>query len=417
MGLLEIIRQTFATLFAHKLRSFLTMFGIVWGIASVILLIGLGRGFNADQKKRMSNLGTDLVIVWGGRTSSQAGGFAAGREIALDINDVHAIQRECPLVKAVSPEVRRPVPEVSEFNSAARPVRGIWPVYQSFRSLRIGQGRLMSQEDEDKAQRVVLLGNDAAKQLFPVSPAVGSELLMNGLPYTVFGVLEKKQQNGSYGSGPDDGQLFAPYSSMVRDFPPTRAGTFPGFLNNLVFTVESADEHQAALAEVYRALGRKHHFDPLDKDALFVWNTMEGAKLTARIFDVMTIFFGCVALMTLCLGGIGVMNIMLVAVTERTREIGVLKAIGATEHDILRQFFAESVVITLFSGGVGLLLGLGFCWLLDAIPKPDFIPSPMVTGVAITASLVTLGVITMTAGMYPARRAAELTPVECLRSE
>ena len=144
---------------------------------------------------------------------------------------------------------------------------------------------------------------------------------------------------------------------------------------------------------------------------------MEGAKLTQRIFNVMTIFFGCVALMTLCLGGIGVMNIMLVAVSERTREIGLLKSLGARQRDILRQFFAESAIITVFSGIVGLVLGLAFCWGLQAIPKPDFIPSPIVSGWAIAISLGTLAIITLTAGMYPARRAAELTPVDCLRSD
>ena len=246
---------------------------------------------------------------------------------------------------------------------------------------------------------------------------MGGELRINGEPYTVIGVLEKKHQNGSYGSSPDDSQLFVPFSAMARDFPPNRKGTFPGWINNLVFSVANADEHELAVAQVYRALGRRHHFEAADKDALFVWNTMEGAKLTQRIFNVMTIFFGCVALMTLCLGGIGVMNIMLVAVSERTREIGLLKSLGARQRDILRQFFAESAIITVFSGIVGLVLGLVFCWGLQAIPKPDFIPSPIVSGWAIAISLGTLAIITLTAGMYPARRAAELTPVDCLRSD
>jgi len=222
MRLGQIIRQTFATLFAHKLRSFLTMFGIIWGIASVILLVGLGQGFSRDQKEHMKNLGTDLVIVWGGRTSAQAGGYVAGREIQLDINDARAIRSDCPFVKAVSPELRRSVPEVSEFNQAARFVRGVWPEYQTFRSLRVAQGRLMIEQDETNANRVVLLGADAAKQLFPGSPAVGAELRINGEPYTVIGVLGKKHQNGSYGSGPDDSQLFGPFSAMARDFPPNR---------------------------------------------------------------------------------------------------------------------------------------------------------------------------------------------------
>ncbi|HEX6467213.1 MAG TPA: ABC transporter permease [Terriglobales bacterium] len=412
------MRQTFVTLRAHKLRSFLTMFGIVWGIVSVILLVGLGRGFSRDQRERMKSIGVDLVIVWGGRTSAQAGGYAAGRPIRLDIGDVEAIRDECYLVKAVSPELRHPVAEVSPFNQASRPVRGVWPEYQHFRSLHLGEGRLMTQQDEEQRQRVVILGIEAAQQLFPGKPAVGSELVMEGLPYTVIGVLEKKKQNGSYGSGPDDGQLFVPYSSMARDFPPSeRPGISPGWINNLVFEVGDPEQHEAAVQQVYRVLGRRHNFEPTDKDALFVWNTMEGAKLTERIFSVMTFFFGCIAIMTLCLGGIGVMNIMLVSVTERTREIGVRKAIGATRGDISRQFFTEAVIISCTSGLIGLALGLGACFLLQIIPKPDFIPAPIVTNWSLVASLTTLAVITIAAGMYPAQRAADLTPVECLRSE
>ncbi|HEV2113891.1 MAG TPA: ABC transporter permease [Terriglobales bacterium] len=417
MNLWEITRQTFATFRAHKLRSFLTMFGVIWGIASVIVLVGLGRGFSKDQQDRMRTLGTDLAVIWGGRTSEQAGGYAAGREVKLDVGDAEAIKAECPRIAAVSPELRRSVSEVSSFNQAARNVRGVWPEYQSFRSINVGEGRLMNEDDEAHAQRVVLLGSEAASQLFPGQPAIGSQLMMNGLPYTVIGVLKKKRQNGSYGSGPDDGQLFVPYSSMARDFPPDRKGAFPGWINNLVVSVRDPDEHEMAIGEVYRVLGARHHFEPTDKDALFIWNTMHGAKLLRRIFDVMTIFFGCVALITLALGGIGVMNIMLVAVTERTREIGVRKALGATQRDILRQFFAESVVLTCFSGFLGFAAGLGFCWLLAVVPKPEFIPVPLVTMQAVVSALLTLGLITMTAGMYPARRAAEMTPVECLRSE
>ena len=417
MNLWEITRQTFATFRAHKLRSFLTMFGVIWGIASVIILVGLGRGFSKDQQDRMRTLGTDLAIIWGGRTSEQAGGYAAGREVKLDVGDAEAIKAECPRIAAVSPELRRSVSEVSQYNQAARSVRGVWPEYQSFRSIIVSQGRLMNEDDESHGQRVALLGSEAAKQLYPGQPAIGAQLMMNGVPYTVIGVLQKKRQNGSYGSGPDDGQLFVPYSSMARDFPPDRKGAFPGWINNLVVSVRDPDEHEMAMGEVYRVLGARHHFEPTDKDALFIWNTMLGAKMLRRIFDVMTIFFGCVAVVTLALGGIGVMNIMLVAVTERTREIGVRKALGATQSDILRQFFAESVVLTCFSGFLGFVAGLGFCWMLAAAPRPEFIPAPLVTMQAVIASLLTLGLITMTAGMYPARRAAEMTPVECLRSE
>ena len=419
MTLSEILRQAVATFRAHKMRTFLTMFGIVWGIASVILLVGLGRGFIVDQKKHLETLGKDLVIVWGGRTSSQVGGRAAGREIRLNVDDAIQIRDECYLVKNVSPELQRTVPEVSQFNSASRGVIGMWPSYQIFRSLRLSEGRLITEDDEREGRRVLLLGYAANRQLFPGQPAIGATVLVKSIPYAVIGVLEEKKQNNSY-SGPDNDYLFAPYSAVSRDFPPPTkpgAGITRGYLDDIVFEVADPEHHEAAVMQVRRSIGRVRHFDPMDKDALFIWDTMDGAKQLARIFDVVTLFFGCVAVVTLCLGGIGVMNIMLVSVTERTREIGTRKAMGATKRDILRQFFAESAMLTIGSGVLGLTVGTGICIALEMLPLPDFVPHPIVSPISIIASILTLSLITVTAGMYPARRAADMTPVESLRYE
>ena len=418
MNIREVVRQTGSSIAAHKLRSFLTMFGIIWGITSVILLVGLGKGFSRDQKERLKTIGVDLAIVWGGRTSAQAGGYAAGRPVRLSISDAYVIKREAYLIKTVSPELRRSVAEVSRYNAASRPVRGVWPEYQRFRSLRVQEGRLMTEDDENEGRRVVVLGVESRDQLFPGKPAVGETLTMNGSPYTVIGVLEKKKQNGSYGSGPDNTQLFVPYASMARDFPPPeRPGISRGWINNLVVEVADPENHEVALKQLYQILGREHNFDPTDKDALFVWDTLEGSKLVERIFDIMTIFFGVVALMTLALGGIGVMNIMLVVVSERTREIGVRKSIGATAGDIRNQFFAESAALMMVSGALGLGVGIGICFAMSQLPLPDIIPHPVISPLAIVASLLTLGLITVGAGMYPAQRAAELSPIECLRQE
>ncbi len=420
MNVLELIRQTFSTFRAHKMRTFLTMFGIVWGISSVIILVGLGKGFSKDQKKRMESLGKDLVIIWGGRTSSQVGGLAAGREVPLLASDAVLIKQQCYLVRSVSPELRRDVPQVSAFNSANRSVVGMWPEYQDFRSLKVAEGKLITQEDEDQARRVVVLGYAARQQLFSGQPAIGTTIHINGLPYTVVGVLEKKKQNSSY-SNPDNDNLYAPFSALMRDMPAAqddrKRPLQRGWINDIVFEVADPDDHEAAVSQVREALGRVHHFDPTDKDALFIWDTMDGAKMVERIFTVITIFFGVVAIMTLCLGGIGVMNIMLVSVSERTREIGVRKAIGATRGDILRQFFAESAILTIFSGAVGLSVGLGLCFAMAIMPLPDFVPHPVVSSLALIASLLTLSLVTVTAGMYPAQRAAAMEPIESLRYE
>ena len=419
MTLREILRQAVATFRAHKLRTFLTMFGLVWGIASVILLVGLGRGFIVDQKKHMESLGKDLVIVWGGRTSAQVGGRAAGREIHLNVDDARLIRDECYLVKNVSPELRRTIPEVSQFNSANRGVVGMWPSYQEFRSLKVSEGRLLTDDDEREGRRVLVLGSKAYRQLFPGQPAIGATVLVKSVPYWVVGVLQEKKQNSNY-SGPDNDYLFAPYSAVSRDFPPPEkpgAGITKGYLDDIVFEGVDPEEHEAAVLQVRRSLARVRHFDPQDKDALFIWDTMDGAKQLAKIFGVVTLFFGCVAIVTLCLGGIGVMNIMLVSVTERTREIGTRKAMGATKRDILRQFFAESAMLTVVSGCLGLGFGVGTCVLMKAVPLPDFVPHPIVSPISIVLSIFTLSLITVTAGMYPAQRAADMTPVESLRYE
>jgi len=226
----EILKQTLSALWETKLRSFLTMFGIVWGITSVILLVGLGIGFNVDQKEHLRSIGTDIAIFFGGKTGAQAGGYAAGRDIRLTIDDAIAIQQQASLVKTISPELRRTVAEVSQWNAASRAVRGVWPQYQRFRSLTVEQGRLMSEQDEAEGARAILLGAEANRQLFPGKAVIGQPLMVAGYQYTVIGVLAKKKQNGSYGSGPDNTQLFTTYSAMARDFPPPeRPGIVRGF--------------------------------------------------------------------------------------------------------------------------------------------------------------------------------------------
>jgi putative ABC transport system permease protein len=427
MPLLEILKQTLSALWSQKLRSFLTMFGIVWGITSVILLVGLGIGFNRDQRDRMKGLGTDIAIVWGGKTGAQAGGYAAGREIRLKADDADAILRQCLLVKAASPELSHNVVEVSQYNAANATVHGVWPQYQDFRNIHVASGRQLSDEDEATQARVALLGDKIRQQLFPGKAALNQTLSLNGIPYTVVGLLPDKKQNGSYGDR-DVNLIFIPFSSMERDLPPiahaaTEAAVDPngglerGHINNLVFQPRDPSQHEAALREVYQVLGERHHFDPTDKEALEIWDTLQGAELTDHIFGAMTWFFGVVAVLTLALGGIGVMNIMLIAVTERTREIGIRKALGARARDIERQFLAESAIITLLSGGAGLVLGIGICLAMRFIPLPDFVPHPVVSTTAVVSSLVTLALITVFAGTYPARRARDLSPMECLRTE
>ena len=384
------------------------------------MLVGLGIGFSIDQRGRLRTIVAPTSPSSGApRPVHRPAVTQLGRPIRLTVADTGvAIQQRATLVKTVSPELRRNVNEVSQWNASNRAVRGVWPQYQLFRSLEVEQGRLMTAEDEDTAARVILLGYESNRQLYPGKPVIGQTLMVNGYPYTVIGVLKKKKQNGSYGSGPDNSQLFVPFSSMSRDMPlPEKPGIVQGMVSNIVFEPVSADRHVEALNQVRHILADQHHFDPDDLEAIQAWATLKSAQFVDRIFYYMTLFFGAVATLTLALGGIGVMNIMLVAVTERTREIGIRKALGATQRDIRRQFLAESAIITIVSGAGGLTLGIGICLAMSLLTLPDFIPHPAISVVAILSSLVTLGLITVLAGIYPALRAASLSPIECLRTE
>jgi len=289
----------------------------------------------------------------------------------------------------------------------------LWPSYQNFRSLLLAEGRLITDEDEKESRRVVILGDAAYKQLYPGQPAVGTTILIKSIPYTVIGVLKKKNQNSNY-NGPDNDYLYAPYSAVARDFPPVqKPGIVRGYLDDIVFEVASAEEHDEAVQQVRRALGQVHHFDPTDKDALFIWDTMEGAKLVENIFNVITIFFACVAVVTLCLGGIGVMNIMLVSVTERTREIGIRMAVGAKKRDILWQFLVEAMMLSFMGGLVGIGLGVSGSKLISSLAAW---PS-LVSWDAVALAFVFSGAVGIFFGFYPARKAAQLDPIQALRYE
>ena len=422
MTLSEILRQAFATFRAHKMRTFLTMFGIVWGIASVILLVGLGRGFVVDQKKHMETLGKDLVIMWGGRTSAQVGGRAAGREIHLNVDDADLIRDECYLVKNVSPELRRTIPEVSQYNLANRGVVGMWPSYQDFRSLKVSEGRLITDDDEARRPpRAWCWDRRRTGNCFPDSRRSARRCLVKSIPYSVVGVLAREEA---------ELQLQRPRQRLTcsRRIRRSRATSLlrknPAPASRAAIWTTSCSKWRIPKSmkrPSCKCGGRSGACTtsmPLDKDALFIWDTMDGAKQLAKIFGVVTIFFGCVAIVTLCLGGIGVMNIMLVSVTERTREIGTRKAMGATKRDILRQFFAESAMLTIVERHSWTRVRNGNRALrLKRFPCPTSFRIRSFLRFRLLLSILTLSLITVTAGMYPAQRAADMTPVESLRYE
>ncbi len=428
----EALVQSFQNLRANKLRSFLTMFGILWGMISVVVLSATGEGFRRGNDKVLRELGKNIGIVWGGRTSLQAGGERAGRQIFLTFDDARAIAAESSMVAVVSPELTRGAVRVkSAYNAAAAQVTGIEPQYQEIRTIELEYGRNFTWVDEEQVSRVAIVGFDMAEQLFGKRHILGENITLNGMPYTVVGKVRKKNQDSNY-SGPDNNKIFLPFAAMARDMP--RRDAAPGTLSDIIVAPKDwvVDELPRALDQragriedidwpleqnVRAILARRHGFDPADKQAIAMWDTSLQTLMFGRMIGHMKQFFTIVGIVTLLLGGIGVMNIMLVAVKERTREIGVRKALGATTATIQRQFFLEGFFLTLISGGAGMLVALGLCRLVNLAPMPDRFSGMILSwqsGLVALATLVAIGIATST---YPARRAAELPPVEALRFE
>ncbi len=428
----EALSQSFQNLRGNKLRTFLTMFGILWGMISVVVLSATGEGFRRGNDRVLRELGKNIGIVWGGRTSLQAGGERAGREIQLTLDDARALAAESSMVAVVSPELQRSAVRVkSSYNAAAAQVTGIEPQYQDIRTIELEYGRNFTFQDEEQVARVAIVGFDMAEQLFGKRHIVGEVMTLNGVPYTVVGKIRKKNQDSNY-SGPDNNKIFVPFAAMSRDLP--RKDAMPGVLSDIIVAPKPwviadmprvLNERSGRIEDIdwplerdVRAiLARRHGFDPEDKQAIQMWDTSMETLMFDRMIAHIKWFFTLVGIVTLLLGGIGVMNIMLIAVKERTREIGVRKALGATTRAIERQFFLEGIFLTLFSGTVGMLLALGLCQLVNMLPLPDRFAGMILSwpsGVVSLATLVLIGVATST---YPARKAAELPPVEALRFE
>jgi len=434
---MELLRQTWSNLVANKLRSFLTMFGIMWGVISIVLLSAVGEGFQRGNQHVLEELGKNVVIIRNGRTSLQAGGARAGRLIRLTIDDVRLLKTRSKALEHVSPELMRGgMRAKSPYNAASLQMSGIWPVYQDIRTIEVDRGRLITQADCDEARRVVVIGTEASKQLFADRDPVGTTLAINGLPYTVIGRVRKKDQDSNY-TGPDNERLFVPYEAARKDFPLPSADSTADSLSAIIAApyAEVTEEMKRWVEregigsfigleaqgpverDVRAALAPAKGFDPKDPEALSMWNTAIQAVMFSKMIAGMNTFFVAVSLITLTLGGIGVMNIMLVAVKERTREIGVRKAVGATSRTVQWQFFSEGLALTFVSGALGYLVGTGLCALVSAAPMPPRFAGLVVTWQSTLFAILVLTLVGVAASVYPARRAASLTPIEALRYE
>jgi putative ABC transport system permease protein len=346
----------------------------------------------------------------------QAGGTRAGRQLRWDSDDHVSVQEQSPACRYVLPELGRgDVPVRSAFNRGALLVTGSLPPFGEVRSIPVAEGRYLGWDDEKETRRVAFLGSDSKKQLFGSRPAVGDTIRVGDFPYTVVGVMQHKEQDSSY-DGRDISKVFIPFATMMRDFPNAPPAT-PDSVDRLLVVPRSVEHHERCKWETRQALARIHGFDPQDKEAAGIWDTVEEAKAFRLMTDGMKYFLGAVGLATLFIGGIGVMNVMLVAVRERTREIGVRKAVGATRRSIVRQFFVETAIVVGLSGGIGMAVAYGLCALVNTLPMPAFFAGLLPTWSSGLLSFALLGTVALLSALYPASRAASVDPIEALRQE
>jgi putative ABC transport system permease protein len=411
----DLVRDTLQTMAQHRLRTFLTMFGIAWGIVSITLMVAAGEGLRVGQLKVAENFSKDVMIVFSGQTSLQAGGKRAGRRLRWNADDHLVVAEQSPSCAHVMPELGQSMPVRSAHNNATLLVTGSMPPFAYIRSIGVAEGRYPNWDDERQARRVALLGSDARKQLFGTRAAIGETIRIGDFPFTVVGLMKVKDQDSSY-DGEDIRKVFVPFSVMLRDMPnppPLKADS----VDRLLVTPKSVLLHDECKDEVRRALGRLHDFDPRDTEAAHIWDTSEEALAFKRMADGMKYFLGAIGVATLFIGGIGVMNVMLVAVRERTREIGVRKALGATRRSIVRQFFLEAVVVVALSGGTGLAVAYSICFLVNLAPMPPYFAGLIPTWSSGLLALALLGTVALGSALYPARKAASVDPIEALRWE
>jgi len=415
--LLDTVGQTLRTLWAHKLRSFLTMFGIAWGVGSLLLLAGVGEGFRNGNRRQLETFGKNIIFFWGGRAPAVEGSFDSMKWFNLTYDDYRDIQNASRLALNISPVIARDdIRAASDYTSTNGQVSGVPTIYNQVRTIPIEVGRWFNDEDNDQRRRVCILGREMTRNLFPGRPSVGNTITLNGIRFQVIGMLSiigNLEQNST------NIRIFVPFNTMRELFPlkgdNSKEGNAISFIN---YQPRTFDENEAAKEELHGIVARNHGgFDPKDKDAWEEWDTVKNQKTMGKIFTAMDWFLGSVGLVTLALGAIGIINIMLVAVTERTREIGLRKALGATNRNILFQFFLEGAFLTLLSGALGVAGATLLIHLLSGVNLPQGFDTPRIVPVSAIGAVLSLALAGITAGLYPARKAAMLEPVEALRQE